>query len=78
MCGFAQGRGGQVQESAILAMGALAEGCLEGLAQRGYVNGFLEHLLTTALASDKVHDQPVRRASTRAASHLPRCGGGAT
>ena len=43
-----------MQESAILAMGALAEGCLEGLAQRGYVNGFLEHLLAVALASDKV------------------------
>jgi hypothetical protein len=35
-------------------MGALAEGCLEGLAQRGFVNGFIEHLLAGALTSPKV------------------------
>jgi len=42
-----------VNESAVLAMGALAEGCEEGLIQRNYLPNFVVHLITAFLPCDK-------------------------
>jgi hypothetical protein len=43
----------RVQESAVLAMGALAEGCTKGLEERGYLGEFVPFLINTLLGSDK-------------------------
>eukprot|EP00283_Hemiselmis_rufescens_P009990 CAMPEP_0173429772 /NCGR_PEP_ID=MMETSP1357-20121228/8387_1 /TAXON_ID=77926 /ORGANISM="Hemiselmis rufescens, Strain PCC563" /LENGTH=894 /DNA_ID=CAMNT_0014394007 /DNA_START=35 /DNA_END=2716 /DNA_ORIENTATION=+ len=43
----------KVIESAVLAMGALAVGCEEGLIQRNYLPSFVMHLLQHMLPSDK-------------------------
>ena len=42
-----------VQESAVLAMGALAEGCEEGLIAKDYLAAFITHLIQGILPSDK-------------------------
>ena len=39
----------KVQESAVLAMGALAEGCEEGLKSLNYLHSFINHLITAIL-----------------------------
>ncbi|EKX46711.1 hypothetical protein GUITHDRAFT_138077 [Guillardia theta CCMP2712] len=43
----------KVQESAVLAMGALAEGCEAGLLERQYLPNFIVHLINAVLNSDK-------------------------
>mmetsp|Transcript_67270 Transcript_67270/g.154555 ORF Transcript_67270/g.154555 Transcript_67270/m.154555 type:complete len:888 (+) Transcript_67270:81-2744(+) len=43
----------RVQESAVLAMGALAEGCKEGLSQRGYLPDFIAFLINQLLNAEK-------------------------
>eukprot|EP00286_Rhodomonas_abbreviata_P022521 CAMPEP_0181303378 /NCGR_PEP_ID=MMETSP1101-20121128/8524_1 /TAXON_ID=46948 /ORGANISM="Rhodomonas abbreviata, Strain Caron Lab Isolate" /LENGTH=900 /DNA_ID=CAMNT_0023408943 /DNA_START=172 /DNA_END=2874 /DNA_ORIENTATION=- len=50
----------QVVESAVLAMGALAEGCEAGLTQRQYLPNFVVHLISTLLESP----QPLVRSIT--------------
>jgi len=66
----------RVQESAVLAMGALQEGCEEGLIDRNYLNDFINHLMTGMLTSA----QPLLRSITcwtlsRYANYIarPRC-----
>jgi transportin-1 len=39
----------KVQESAVLAMGALAKGCKEGLKSLNYLHSFINHLITAIL-----------------------------
>lgn len=39
----------KVNESAVLAMGALAEGCEEGLIKRNYLPDFVAHLISNML-----------------------------
>ena len=50
----------KVQESAVLAMGALAEGCEEGLIKLNYLVSFVGHLINSILPSE----QPLLRSIT--------------